>query len=60
VDSIHLGITTVSNSIVLNNSVATLAAAMPTQTSLAVSPRVSVIKLVLLWVDFDRIQLVDH
>ena len=38
VDSIHLGITTVSNNIVLTNSVATLASAIP-QTALAGQPQ---------------------
>ena len=38
VDSIHLGITTVSNNIVLTNSVSTLASAMP-QTVLAGQPQ---------------------
>ena len=39
VDSIHLGITTVSNNIVISNSVATLAAAAMPQTALAGQPQ---------------------
>jgi hypothetical protein len=38
VDSIHLGITTVSNNIILSNSVATISAAMP-QSGLTVQPQ---------------------